>query len=66
MVPFLHAILGTMLPMLGMAKLDNMKWVFSAGESLRCHFGINPLKPEFIIGISLHYKTRIAIAILDL
>lgn len=32
MVPFLNAILGTMLPMLGMAKQDNMKWVFSSGE----------------------------------
>ncbi|MGH0159549.1 UNVERIFIED_CONTAM: hypothetical protein FKN15_037747 [Acipenser sinensis] len=30
MVPFLNAILGTMLPMLGMAKQDNMKWVFSS------------------------------------
>ncbi|XP_022529276.2 maestro heat-like repeat-containing protein family member 1 isoform X2 [Astyanax mexicanus] len=30
MVPFLSAILGTMLPMLGMAKQDNMKWVFSS------------------------------------
>ncbi|XP_064410089.1 maestro heat-like repeat-containing protein family member 1 isoform X3 [Latimeria chalumnae] len=29
MVPFLTAILGTMLPMLGMAKQDNMKLVFS-------------------------------------
>ncbi|XP_072562213.1 maestro heat-like repeat-containing protein family member 1 isoform X3 [Paramormyrops kingsleyae] len=29
MVPFLSAILTTMLPMLGMAKQDNMKWVFS-------------------------------------
>ncbi|XP_054898054.1 maestro heat-like repeat-containing protein family member 1 isoform X1 [Poeciliopsis prolifica] len=35
MVPFLNAILGTMLPMLGMAKQDNMKWVFS---SALCHF----------------------------
>uniref|UniRef100_A0A8C5DAF3 Maestro heat-like repeat family member 1 n=1 Tax=Gouania willdenowi TaxID=441366 RepID=A0A8C5DAF3_GOUWI len=26
MVPFLNAILGTMLPMLSMAKHDNMKW----------------------------------------
>ncbi|XP_066571905.1 maestro heat-like repeat-containing protein family member 1 isoform X2 [Amia ocellicauda] len=33
MVPFLNAILGTMLPMLGMAKQDNMKWVFSSGLS---------------------------------
>ncbi|XP_008321450.1 maestro heat-like repeat-containing protein family member 1 [Cynoglossus semilaevis] len=30
MVPFLNAILGTMLPMLSMAKQDNMKWVFSS------------------------------------
>ncbi|XP_072316120.1 maestro heat-like repeat-containing protein family member 1 isoform X2 [Eucyclogobius newberryi] len=30
MVPFLNAILGTMLPMLNMAKHDNMKWVFSS------------------------------------
>ncbi|XP_053737649.1 maestro heat-like repeat-containing protein family member 1 isoform X2 [Synchiropus splendidus] len=29
MVPFLNAILGTMLPMLNMAKQDNLKWVFS-------------------------------------
>ncbi|XP_033011909.1 maestro heat-like repeat-containing protein family member 1 isoform X4 [Lacerta agilis] len=28
MVPFLNSILGTMLPMLGMAKQDNMKTVF--------------------------------------
>uniref|UniRef100_A0A3P9LCQ6 Maestro heat-like repeat family member 1 n=1 Tax=Oryzias latipes TaxID=8090 RepID=A0A3P9LCQ6_ORYLA len=35
MVPFLNAILGTMLPMLGIAKQDNMKWVFS---SALCHF----------------------------
>lgn len=33
MVPFLNAILGTMLPMLGIAKQDNMKWVFSSGKS---------------------------------
>lgn len=34
MVPFLNAIMGTMLPMLSMAKQDNMKWVFSSGKSL--------------------------------
>lgn len=34
MVPFLNAILGTMLPMLNMAKQDNMKWVFSSGKLL--------------------------------
>ncbi|XP_041708067.1 maestro heat-like repeat-containing protein family member 1 isoform X2 [Coregonus clupeaformis] len=33
MVPFLNAILGTMLPMLGMTKQDNMKWVFSSALS---------------------------------
>lgn len=33
MVPFLSAILGTMLPMLGMAKQDNMKWAFSSALS---------------------------------
>lgn len=33
MVPFLNAILGTMLPMLSMAKQDNMKWVFSSGRN---------------------------------
>ena len=27
---------------------------------------LNPFKPEFIIGIFLHYKPRIAVAILDL
>ncbi|XP_073782226.1 maestro heat-like repeat-containing protein family member 1 isoform X1 [Danio rerio] len=35
MVPFLNAIMGTMLPMLGMTKHDNMKWVFS---SALCRF----------------------------
>ncbi|KAJ8303306.1 hypothetical protein KUTeg_019702 [Tegillarca granosa] len=33
MVPHLTAVLGTMLPMLGMAKHDNMKWVFSSALS---------------------------------
>ncbi|XP_061676018.1 maestro heat-like repeat-containing protein family member 1 isoform X2 [Syngnathoides biaculeatus] len=35
MVPFLNAILGTMLPMLTLTKQDNMKWVFSYAL---CHF----------------------------
>ena len=30
MVPFMKVVLGTMLPMMGMAKQDNMRWVFSA------------------------------------
>lgn len=33
MVPFLNAILGTMLPMLSIAKQDNIKWVFSSGKN---------------------------------
>ncbi|NXF14282.1 MROH1 protein, partial [Smithornis capensis] len=33
MVPFLNSILGTMLPMLGMAKQDHMKSVFCYGKS---------------------------------
>ncbi|WAR11640.1 MROH1-like protein, partial [Mya arenaria] len=33
MVPHLTAVLGTMLPMLGMAKQDNMRWVFSSAIS---------------------------------
>ena len=28
--------------------------------------GINPFKPEFTVVISIHYKPRIAVAILDL
>lgn len=38
MVPFLNAILGTMLPMLNMAKQDNMKWVFSSGMKLPTYY----------------------------
>lgn len=34
MVPHLTAVLSTTLPMLGMVKHDNMKWVFSAGRPL--------------------------------
>ncbi|CAH1780505.1 unnamed protein product, partial [Owenia fusiformis] len=29
-VPFLNVVLGTMLPMMGMAKQDNLRWVFSS------------------------------------
>jgi len=32
MVPFIKLCLGTMLPMLGMAKQDNMRWVFATGH----------------------------------
>lgn len=32
MVPFLPSILGTMLPMLGMAKQDHMRVVFCFGK----------------------------------
>jgi hypothetical protein len=31
MVPFLKLLLGTTLPMLGMAKQDSMRWVFATG-----------------------------------
>ncbi|BFZ13379.1 hypothetical protein BsWGS_16418 [Bradybaena similaris] len=33
MVPHLTAVLGTMLPMLGLAKYDNMRWVFASALS---------------------------------
>ncbi|KAK7500196.1 hypothetical protein BaRGS_00008419, partial [Batillaria attramentaria] len=33
MVPHLTAVLGTMLPMLGLAKYDNMRWVFAKALS---------------------------------
>ncbi|CAG5120746.1 unnamed protein product, partial [Candidula unifasciata] len=33
MVPHLTAVLGTMLPMLGLAKYDNMRWVFASAIS---------------------------------
>ncbi|XP_074645058.1 maestro heat-like repeat-containing protein family member 1 [Tubulanus polymorphus] len=36
MVPFIRVVLGTMLPMLGMAKLDNVRWVFAAALGKFC------------------------------
>ncbi|GFS16071.1 maestro heat-like repeat family member 1 [Elysia marginata] len=33
MVPHLTAVLGTMLPMLGLCKFDNMRWVFASAIS---------------------------------
>ena len=30
-VPLLKTVMARMLPMLGLAKLDNMQWVFSNG-----------------------------------
>ena len=33
---------------------------------IACSEGINPFKPEFTIVIFIHYKSRIAVAILDL
>ena len=30
-VPLLKVVMARMLPMLGLAKLDNMQWVFSNG-----------------------------------
>lgn len=49
MVPFLNAILGTMLPMLSVAKQDNMKWVFSSGK----HFYL--LSICYIVLVSLDH-----------
>jgi len=38
MVPHLTAVLGTMLPMLGMAKHDNMRWVITSGKLMQSEF----------------------------
>ena len=35
-------------------------------ESLEAEDGFNPFRPEFTIVIFIHYKPRIAVAILDL
>ena len=37
----------------------NGEWMLGCGS-------INPFKPEFTIDIFIHYKPRIAVAILDL
>lgn len=53
MVPFLNAILGTMLPMLSLAKQDNMKWVFSSGKNLSgvwllfLQIVVMPINPDY-------------------
>ncbi|GIX73829.1 maestro heat-like repeat-containing protein family member 1 [Caerostris extrusa] len=36
MVPFLKSVLGTMLPLLGMVKSENMKWIFAYALSKFC------------------------------
>lgn len=59
MVPFLNAILGTMLPMLSLAKQDNMKWVFSSGTNLflppfRKHLFLYLV--NFLFTVILEYK----------
>ena len=36
MVPFVKAVTGSMLPMLGMCKMDNMRWVFSSALAKFC------------------------------
>lgn len=63
MVPFLNAILGTMLPMLCMAKQDNMKWVFSSGKKLHnVYFELwyfsNHLKHDIHLFTSAHIKVK--------
>ena len=49
---------------------DLLKWDNVWGKGLKlCNVHsllINPFKPEFIIVIFIHYKPRIAVAILDL
>ncbi|GFX94408.1 maestro heat-like repeat-containing protein family member 1 [Trichonephila clavipes] len=36
MVPFLKSVLGTMLPLLGMVKSENMKWIFAYALAKFC------------------------------
>nr|XP_042909202.1 maestro heat-like repeat-containing protein family member 1 [Parasteatoda tepidariorum] len=36
MVPFLKSVLGTMLPLLGMVKQENIKWIFAFALSRFC------------------------------
>ena len=40
--------------------------MYSADNILQNNMVFNPFKPEFIIVIFIHYKPRIAVAILDL
>lgn len=47
MVPHLTAVLGTMLPMLGLAKYDNMRWVFASGK-MSFLFPCHPLMLEYV------------------
>ena len=46
MVPFIKACLGTTLPMLGMVKHDNMKWVFTKGYYLLVHLYLQGLQTD--------------------
>lgn len=48
MVPFVTAILSTMLPMLNLAKQDNMKWVFSSGKILPVMYFYTVILPIYI------------------
>ena len=41
-------------------------WVIPLPPRLQVGSNINPFKPEFTIVIFIHYKARIAVAILDL
>ena len=47
------------------AKHNNYKWV-NISILWSNDSRVNPVKPKFTIAIFIHYKTRIAIAILDL
>ena len=44
----------------------NYKYKMLRRTQLKCPLGFNPFKPEFTIVILIHYKSRIAAAILDL
>ena len=64
-------------PVTGIRWCQHRAWVFSVEggggvnsdsltESLLSQIHINPFNPEFTIVIFIHYKPRIAVAILDL
>ncbi len=72
MVPFLKGVLGQMLPMLGMAKQDNIRWVFSAGtwqlatQDPNTFYVLNSVTHNTcFLGCSLSALSKFSEAILD-
>lgn len=59
MVPFINVVLGTMLPMLGLAKHDNIRWVFSYSKSN--NISIMKLMLNFAVGYDLTGSYRICV-----